>query len=203
MRHQAINTSVGKALALGGIVLLLASCNPVENKTTSASQLIVQSVLGVDLKGNLVNYLQSDILIQDAESGGLSWQGDAAKVTFVAQTLDPDPILGTSSFEDIQVTRYVVSYIRSDGKNVPGKDVPYSFEGNLSVLVRVGQTSDASMIVVREVAKQEPPLVNLQYAERGDVLNMTIRIDFYGHDLANKPVQATGYLPVFFANYGN
>jgi hypothetical protein len=203
MRHDAYKKSGFTALVLMGFILALAGCNPVENKSTSASQLIVESLLGTDLEGNEVSFLQSDVVIQNAETGAMSWRADSAKVTFSVSTLDPDPILGTSSYEDVQITRYVVSYIRPDGKNVQGKDIPYSFEGNLSLIVRIGQASSASIVAVREVAKQEPPLANLQNADRGDVLNMTIRIDFYGHDLANKAVQATGYLPVFFANYGN
>jgi hypothetical protein len=202
MRHIRPKTFV-TASALGLLVLAFVACNPVENQTKSASLLVVENLLGSDLGGNEVNFLQSDVIIQNADTGAVSWRGDAAKVTLSASTLDPDPKLGVSSFEDVQVTRYVVSYIRPDGKNIQGKDVPYSFEGNLSILVRIGQASTASFIVVREVAKQEPPLVNLQNADRGDVLNMTIRVDFYGHDMANKAVQATGYLPVFFANYGN
>ena len=202
MRHIRPKTYV-TASALGLLVLAFVACNPVENKTKSASLLVVENLLGIDLDGNEVNFLQSDVIIQDPDTGAVAWRGDAAKATLSASTLDPDPKLGVSSYEDVQVTRYVVSYIRPDGKNVQGKDVPYSFEGNLSVLVRIGQASTASIVVVREVAKQEPPLVNLQNADRGDVLNMTIRVDFYGHDMANRAVQATGYLPVFFANYGN
>jgi hypothetical protein len=117
--------------------------------------------------------------------------------------LDPDPLLGPSQYNDIQVTRYVVTYMRADGKNAQGTDVPYSFEGGLSVLVPIGQSVSVSFIIVREVAKQEPPLLNLTQAFTGDVLNITARVDFYGHDLANKNVKATGYLPIFFANYAD
>jgi hypothetical protein len=203
MRHIRVHKFFLVASGLGLLVLAFVACNPVENKTKSASLLVVENLLGSDLKGNEVNFLQSDVIFQNADTGAVSWMGDSAKVTLSASTLDPDPKLGVSSYEDVQVTRYVISYIRPDGKNVQGKDVPYSFEGNLSVLVRIGQSSNASFVIVREVAKQEPPLVNLLNADRGDVLNMTIRVDFYGHDMANKAVQATGYLPVFFANYGN
>jgi hypothetical protein len=45
--------------------------------------------------------------------------------------------------------------------------------------------------------------LSLYQAYQGDVLNVTARVDFYGHDLANKNVKATGFLPIFFANYAD
>jgi len=124
-------------------------------------------------------------------------------VTLSASMLDPDPLFGTSQYNDIQVTRYVVTYIRSDGKNIQGLDVPYSFEGGLSVLVRIGQLANVRFVIVREVAKQEAPLLSLYQAYQGDVLSVAARVDFYGHDLANKNVKATGFLPIYFANYAD
>jgi hypothetical protein len=32
---------------------------------------------------------------------------------------------------------------------------------------------------------------------------MTAKIEFYGHDLTDKAVKATGYLTVYFANYND
>ena len=32
---------------------------------------------------------------------------------------------------------------------------------------------------------------------------MTATVDFYGHDLLNNKVTATGYLTIFFANYAD
>jgi hypothetical protein len=189
------------ALAAG--FLLLPACNPVENASQSATLLRIVSLTGTDLKNQDQNYLLSDVLFQDPQTGAQSWIADPAKVTFSAELLDPKSISGSSLYNDILVTRYVVTFQRADGKNSQGVDVPYSFEGTLSVLVPIGQATAVSFIVVREVAKQEPPLLNLKDALPGDVLYITAKIDFYGHDGANKVVKVTGYLPVTFANYGN
>jgi hypothetical protein len=192
-----------KAAAVLSAAIFLVACNPVENKSQSASLLTVTRIRSTDALGNEVGFLQSDVLYVDPLTGAQSWRADAATATLSASTLEPDPRLGTSEYYDIQVTRYVVTYIRSDGMNREGVDVPYSFEAGLSILVSVGQPTDISFVIVREVAKQEPPLVGLRQALPGDELNVTAKVEFYGHDLANKEVKATGYLPVFFGNYGN
>lgn len=193
---------------IGAVILLVAafgltSCNRLENETQSGSLLTVETITGLDSAGGEGNFIQSDVLYVDSTTGATALRADSATVIFTASTLDPAPLLGTSQYNDIQVTRYVVTYIRADGRNVQGVDVPYAFEGGLSVLVRIGVSTTASFIIVRDVAKQEPPLFNLRAGFAGDILNVTARVDFYGRDLANKTVKATGMIPITFANYGN
>jgi hypothetical protein len=200
--HRHLKRTIGAAVLLAASFLLI-SCNPVENESQSASLLIVESLTGMDIEGAEGFFLQSDVLIVDPVTGTTSVRADSAKATFRATTLEPAPLLGTSQYNDIQITRYVVTYIRADGRNIEGVDIPYSFEGSLSALIRIGISAPVSFVIVREVAKQEPPLFNLRAALPGDILNVTAKVVFYGHDLANKTVRATGMLPIFFANYGN
>jgi hypothetical protein len=203
MTHPTpFRTRLGWA-ALAAAVVLLSACNPVENASQSATLLKVVSLMGFDLKGSEQAYALSDVLTQDPTTGAQSWIADPAKVTFSAQLLDPKSINGASPYNDILITRYIVTFQRADGKNAQGIDVPYSFEGSMSVLVPIGTATTATFILVREVAKQEPPLLNLKDANPGDAIYATAKVDFYGHDGANKLVKATGYLSVTFANYGN
>jgi hypothetical protein len=180
-------------------ILFLYSCNPVENKSESASMLIIDGIQGKDIKGTAANYLQSDVYKEKS----FTVTADVASATLRTQTLDPKPMMGTSSYNDILVTRYTVSYSRTDGKNVPGVDVPYPFEGSLSALVKVSSTATVSFIVVREVAKLEPPLIGLANGAAEGVLQVTAQIDFYGHDMTNHNVKATGYLAIYFAQYAD
>lgn len=203
MKNARLLKHVLETVSLIAVSFFLAACNPIENKTQSASLLVVESIMGTDIDGIDADFLQSDVVLTDSVTGAQSWRADSVNVTLSASMLDPDPLFGTSQYNDIQVTRYVVTYIRSDGKNIQGLDVPYSFEGGLSVLVRIGQLANVRFVIVREVAKQEAPLLSLYQAYQGDVLNVTARVDFYGHDLANKKVKATGFLPVYFANYAD
>jgi len=201
-QHRYPQRFIGAAILLAA-AFYMTSCNSLENETQSASLLTVESITGLDTAGGEGNFIQSDVLYVDTATEATAVRADSATVIFRASTLDPAPILGTSQYNDIQVTRYVVTYIRADGRNVQGIDVPYSFEGGLSVVVRIGVSAAASFVIVRDVAKQEPPLFNLRAGFPGDLLNVTARVDFYGRDLANKTVKATGMIPITFANYGN
>jgi hypothetical protein len=185
-------------------ILLSISCNPLSDDTQSASMLIVENLLGTDMEGNSANFLQSDVIYQDPDdptSGTI--YADSATVTFRGRLLDPDSLTGPSHYNDITVTRYIVSYIRADGRNTEGVDVPYSFEGNLSVVVPVDSVKDAIFVIVREVAKLEPPLIGLHEWRDAGVIEATAKVDFYGQDPVGNTIKATGYLTVFFANYAN
>jgi hypothetical protein len=190
-----------KALRIAVILsafLVLYSCNPIEDDSRSASMLRVENILGSDAQGRSGNFLQSDVVLS---SGTI--KADSATATLRAETLDPDPLLGTSLYNDIVVTRYLVSYSRTDGKSVPGVDVPYPFEGSMSTVVKAGSTASVSFVIVREVAKMEPPLIRLVDIGAEQVLTCTAKIEFYGHDTANRTVKATGYLTIYFANYAD
>jgi len=183
--------------------LFFLSCNPIEKDTQSASMLTIESIQGTDMEGNSVDYLQSDVLFVDSTTGTESITADSATATLRAKLLDPSSITGPSQYNDIQLTRYVVSYSRSDGKSREGIDVPYSFEGSLSKMIKIETSTAVSFVIVREVSKAEPPLINLREGRGEGVLQVTAKIDFYGHDLANRNVKATGYLTIYFANYVN
>jgi hypothetical protein len=176
--------------------LALVSCNPVEDKSESASMLLVDNVLGKDASGNNSNFLQSDVRLSNGNVAA-----DTATGTLRAVTLDPDPLMGTSPYNDIVLTRYLVSYTRTDGRNTPGVDVPYPFEGSLSTVVKIGSTATISFVIVRDVAKMEPPLIQLVENDTPQELTCTAKVEFYGHDNVNKTVKATGYLTIYFANY--
>ena len=184
-------------------VFFAASCNSIENQTESASMLVVENLLGTNMDGDEANFLQSDVLYVDPTSLESSIFADSAVATMTARLLNPASISGPSQYNDITVDRYVVSYMRSDGQNVEGVDVPYSFEGYLNTVVSVDTTSSVSFVIVREVAKMEPPLLNLHGNRDVGVLQVHARVDFYGHDTVGKNVTATGYLDIYFANYAN
>ena len=182
-------------------IFLLFSCNPIEDDSRSDSVLLVVSITGTDLEDNDVNYLQSDVVMIDIDTGNATVAADDAKVMFSAESLDPEPWLGTSHYSDVFVTHYVVTYSRSDGKNQEGVDIPYSFDGTFSARVQIGSSTEVSFIVVRAVSKLEPPLINLTAGRGEGELKTTARIDFYGHDALGNKVKASGYLTIFFANY--
>ena len=189
-----------------GILAVLAAvaCNPIENSTTSASLLTVVTITGLDLTLKDQNFTQSDVLLTNPTTGTSTITDDVAKATLAASMLAPKSPAGTSQYNDIQLDKIVISYTRTDGRNTEGVDVPYTFEQNVSQVIRNGGEATITFIIVRASAKQEPPLLGLRAgASRGEVIYTNAKIVFYGHDLAGKTVTATGYLPVEFADFAN
>lgn len=204
MKNHSLRTARFKAAVLALAALALAACNPIENSQQSNSLLVVETLTGLDMTGNEGNLCESDVLFTDSLTGVSTITADLAKASLSAQTLDPNPILGTSQYSDIQLLKYAVTYLRADGKSTPGVDVPYSFEAGITGLIRVGQLTTVSFVVVREAAKQEIPLLNLRTTTtRAETLEITARIDFYGKDLSGRAVKATGYLFITFADFAN
>ncbi len=193
-----------RTAVLAAAALVLAACNPLENNTGSNSMLMIEALTGLNMEGQEVNFCQSDVLYVDPQTGATSIVADIAKATLSADLLNPDPVMGTSQYNDVELFKFAVTYRRADGQNTPGVDVPYAFEEGMSGIIRIGQRASFSFIIVREAAKQEPPLINLiTPTNRGETLQVTARIDFYGRDLAGHMVKATGYLPITFANFAN
>lgn len=185
-------------LAVLPAILMLSGCNPLEDDSKSSSFIIVESITGTDSSGTAASFLQSDVVLANSIV-----TADVATATLRASLLDPAPILKPSQFNDIMLDRYIVSYSRVEGKNRQGVDVPYSFEGSLSQILKIGTSVTLSFVVVREVAKLESPLIDLAQNRAEGVIEATAKIEFYGHDLVNNKVMATGYLTIFFANYAD
>ncbi len=186
--------------------IFLLSCNPTENASQSNSQLIVLSIEGKDFEGGTADYLQSDVI------SGTTIYADPATAVLTVKLLNPAPlaILETSQYNAITVKRYTVTYLLpSDPDNpdyrlsVPGVDTPYSFQGSMSILIDVDATADISFVIVREVAKAEPPLLALYDTGGEGVLEIKARVDFYGQDMSGNWVEATGFLTIFFTNYAD
>ena len=185
-------------LAVLPAILMLSGCNPLEDDSKSSSFIIVESITGTDLSGKTAGFLQSDVVLTNSIV-----TADVATATLRASLLDPAPILKPGQFNDIMLDRYIVSYSRVDGKNRQGVDVPYSFEGAFTQLLKIGTSTSISFVVVREVAKLESPLIDLAQNRAEGVIEATAKIEFYGHDLVENKVKATGYLTIFFANYAD
>jgi hypothetical protein len=115
-----------------------------------------------------------------------------------------------SSLNSITITRYHVRFLRADGRNREGIDVPYGFDGGLTGTVG---SSGATLRfeLVRHVSKEEPPLINLIFTPgqpgldiNGAGLISTIaEITFYGRDQVGNEVSAVGTISVIFGDFGD
>ncbi|HUM78816.1 MAG TPA: hypothetical protein PK962_02450 [Candidatus Saccharicenans sp.] len=181
-----------KIVGILTLSLLLFSCNPIENDSDSSSFIVVESIMGKDISGN-----DSAVVFSDVNSG----LPDFVTATLRSAMLDPDPISGVSQYSDIMLTKYVVTYTRSDGSTTEGSAVPYHFESSLSTLLPVGSSVTLPLMIVTETAKNQAPLAAL--VGTSDVLECTARIEFYGHDLRNKNVSQVASIQVRFLDFPN
>ena len=119
-----------------------------------------------------------------------------------------NPAVTTTGFiNDFTVERYEVHYIRSDGRNVEGVDVPYSITGNVAQEVINSSDAELKIEVVRRQAKLEPPLRNLVNAQVGSgALVLTAFADITLHARTTTGVvlnPVSGRLQIDFANFGD
>lgn len=101
----------------------------------------------------------------------------------------------------ITIDRYHVEYIRGDGRNTPGVDVPYPFDG--AVTFSILDIGSATFTLVRGQAKAEPPLVALRNGGGAQFISVLAKITFYGHDQTGAAVQVVGQIGVTFADWGD
>jgi hypothetical protein len=144
--------------------------------------------------------LASDVIT--VKNNVATYFADPAKVTFKLGLKDPGPSSSPVSPTQnnwITLTQYHVQYIRSDGHNIEGVDVPYAFDGGLGGTVS-GDTT-LGFTLVRNQAKQEAPLQALQ--TNPIVISTIARVTFYGHDQAGREMTVTGNIDVSFANFGD
>ncbi len=104
---------------------------------------------------------------------------------------------------DITITSYHVTYIRADGRNTPGVDVPYGFDGAATGTVPSSGTATLGFILVRAQAKMEAPLKALQLGGGAAMISTIAQVTFYGHDQAGNEVSVTGQISVNFADWGD
>ena len=90
---------------------------------------------------------------------------------------------------------------RADGRNRPGVDVPYPFDGALSATITNTPTS-IGFTMVRVQAKIEPPLVALS-AGGAIAISTIAEVTFYGEDLAGNGFATSGSMSVNFADWAD
>lgn len=107
-----------------------------------------------------------------------------------------------TSINDVTITRYRVDFKRSDGRNAPGVDVPYGFDGGATATVGV-QGASVGFDLVRHTMKSEPPLRNLIGGGGLFQINTIAEVTFYGRDQAGNEISVTGLITVNFADFGD
>ena len=194
--------TVGAWLTTAVMLLGSVSCGELTRQGTSPSYLIVQTMeaaSGAD-PGTFGNPLLSDVVTVVNQVPTIF--NDLARVQFTLGLKDPGaaatPVSPTQN-NWITVDRYHVRFIRADGHNIEGVDVPYAFDGGMAVTV--SDTTTVSFQVVNHQAKMEAPLAAL--ATSGIIFTTIAEVTFYGHDQTGRAVATTANLAVYFGNFAD
>ena len=120
------------------------------------------------------------------------------EVTVSVRTKNPSQT--AAPVQDVRLTRYEVSYRRSDGRGVQGVDVPYTISGNMTITVTAGGDETTFPVdLVRHQAKLLPPLSNITGLQ---IVTMFADVTLNGATISGSNVSAQGSVQVTFADYG-
>jgi len=199
-----------------GLVATLAasiSCGDVVRSSRSPVFLVIDTLQAA--QGNkattLVSNLTSDVITNITTPSPCSTDNpcptvfnDVGSATFHVALKDVGttaaPAQPTTN-NDVTITRIHIRYVRSDGRNVPGVDVPYEWDSASTVTVAAGATATIGFEIVRHAAKEESPLIQL----RGNpsIITTITEVTFYGRDTVGNEVSATGRIQIDFGNFGD
>ena len=129
--------------------------------------------------------------------------GDSGSVTLRAPLKDPGATtsLSPTTNNEVTINRVHVEYVRADGRNTPGVDVPFAFDSAVTGTIAAGGTLTIGFELVRNVAKQEAPLVQLRSSS--NIIGVIARVTFYGIDRVGNAIQTTGQISIEFGNFGD
>jgi hypothetical protein len=185
------------AMAFGSV-----SCGDLTRQGQSPAYLIVQTLEAAQghAPDEFFGALSSDVFTVIEDVPGVF--PDLGRVSFVLALKDPGPPgspTAPSRNNAITVNRYRVTFIRADGRNTPGVDVPFPFDGAFTVTV--SDEATVGFTLVRLTAKEEAPLAALRVSPV--IIGTIAEITFYGHDQTGREVIATGRIGVSFGNFAD
>jgi hypothetical protein len=207
MRKAIRLTALAAGLAAG------ISCGDVVREGSSPVFLVIDSLAGIRgaaTAGTAASTLTSDVITNVTTPLPCSTTspcpivfGDSGSAILRAPLKDigPTGTLAPTSNNEVTINRVRVEYVRSDGRNTPGVDVPFPIDSAVTGTIVAGGTATLGFELVRNVAKQETPLVQLKTS--ANILSAIARVTFYGVDRTGNQVQATGQITIEFGNFGD
>ncbi|HEX6214739.1 MAG TPA: hypothetical protein VFZ38_07975, partial [Vicinamibacterales bacterium] len=134
---------------------------------------------------------------------------DIGRAQFRVEVKDQSSLIGspnpvtTSPLNAITLTRYRVTFRRSDGRNTPGVDVPFGFDGAVTSTIQPETAGSVIFDLVRHASKMEPPLRQMIGGGGLNVISTIAEVTFFGRDQNGNEVTATGSLDVVFSDFGD
>ena len=200
-----------RLLGLAALIAASVSCGDVSRQGSSPVYLVIDSlaaIRGGPTVGSAVSSLNSDVITNITTplpcapaSPCPTIFGDSGTVALRAPLKDIGSGLSPTTNNEVTITRYHVTYIRADGRNTQGVDVPYAFDGAVTITITAGGTANTGFDLVRVVAKEEAPLVQLKTSN--NFISAIAQVTFYGVDRTGNAVSVMGQIGIQFGNFGD
>ena len=207
MRHTT------KLIGLATAIIAATSCGTASRDSRSPVYIVVNQLAAApgNKPSTFVGTLSSDVLTIVTSGGVCSLAnpcptifGDPGQVILSVSLKDignPTTPNAPTSNNAVTITRYHVQYRRADGRNTPGVDVPYPFDGAATGTIPPAGTLTLGFTLVRNVAKEDSPLVQL--VNSGVILTTLADVTFYGTDQVGNAISVTGSIQIDFGNFGD
>lgn len=194
---RVLRTRGLRLVAAGCLGVASLSCGELTRQGQASSYLtitLLEGSSGADPGAFTTNLISDVVTVVD---GNNTIFNDLGRVTFALGM--KDSLVSPTSNNSITVDRYRVRFIRADGRNTEGVDVPYGFDGAFTVTV--SDSAQSGFVLVRNQAKLEAPLRTLQ--GNGILISTIAEVTFYGHDQTGREVSVAGRLDVTFGNFAD
>jgi len=212
MRQTGLRT-INRMVLAAALAAATVSCGDVVRQGRAPVYLVIDGLAAAtgSKPGTFGSFLQSDVITNVTSPAPCTTSApcptifnDIGQATLRLSLKD----VGPSGFpntpttnNEVTITRYHITYRRADGRNIPGVDVPYGFDGAATGTVPMAGSITLGFELVRHAAKEESPLVQLQ--TNAVVITTIADVTFYGRDQVGNDVSATGSIQVDFANFGD
>lgn len=202
-----------KLVALVLLVAVTAGCGDVTNQGQAPSVVVVERLEAArgNAPGNLSGTLNSDVVVLRTTPAPCTTAApcptifnDVGEVELRIRSKDPGvPGLASnpSFLNAVTINRYRVQYVRPDGRNTPGVDVPYAFDSAVTFTIPNDGTASAGFEIVRHSAKEEAPLRALSFS--GEIISTIAYVTFYGRDQAGNDVSVAASIGINFGDFAD
>ena len=209
-RYRPVIARVAAVIALA---TASASCGEVVRQGKAPVIIVIEELSaasGAD-PGAMGGFLLSDVqTLVETSVGGVTVSvptiyNDVAQATM--RLIPKDGGNGTTNLNPtpwnaVTLNRYRIVFVRADGRNTPGVDVPHAVDGAVTATL----TSTPTVVpfeIVRHQMKLEQPLRSLASFGGRVFISTIAEITFYGADVMGNDIQVTGKISVSFGDYAD
>jgi len=199
-----------RILTLVAAAAAAASCGDATKTGRGPVTLVINQLTAANTagpnKGTQTNTLLSDVITNITSPSPCTPTAPCPTIfndlgSAVLSIQPKNPTIAPTGVNAVTIDTIHIEYVRADGHNTPGVDVPYPWDGAATGTVPPTGTITIGFEIVRHVEKEEAPLVQL--ITSSNIITTICHVTFYGHDQAGNEVSVTGSIQIDFGNFGD